>query len=135
MTQPAIPPIRGEFVPTSQAIISEQRTVPAAEMATGFPLGPGIAMMTFRRIAQQAAAVRRFAESQICDHPALGNAVLVASGLAANAVAHSAGRADGSIFCVHVPALVIRIEGTRREHRLVDHPTARQGGGPMFPPP
>lgn len=67
-------------MPTSQAITFEQRALRAVQTASGFPLGPGIAMMTFRGIAQQVAAVRRFVESEIRDHPALYCAVLVASG-------------------------------------------------------
>lgn len=82
-------------MPTSQAITFEQRGLRAAQTAIGFPLGPGIAIMIFRGIAQQVAAVRRFVESEIRDHPALDNAVLMASELAANAIAHSVSGADG----------------------------------------
>lgn len=78
-------------MPTSQAIT-----------AIGLPPWPGIAMMIFRGIAQQVTAVRRFVESEIRDHPALDNAVLVASELAANAIAHSVSGADRGKFCVHV---------------------------------
>lgn len=65
-------------MPTSQAIMFEQEALRAAETAIGFPLGPGIAMMAFCGIAQQVAAVWRFVESEIRDHLALDNAVLVA---------------------------------------------------------
>lgn len=48
------------------------------------------------------AAVRRFVRSQFADHPALDDAVLAASELAANAIAHTRSGRAGGTFTVHL---------------------------------
>ncbi len=53
----------------------------------------------------QVSAVRRFARAELGDHPALDEAVLVASELATNAITHSASGHDGGMFMVHLTAI------------------------------
>ncbi len=53
----------------------------------------------------QVSAVRRFARAELGDHPAVDEAVLVASELATNAITHSASGHDGGMFMVHLTAI------------------------------
>lgn len=75
---------------------------PSADDFWYHPEGPS---RIFRGTMDQVAAVRQFVRSQIGDHPALSDAVLAASELAANAVAHTASGADGGLFIVHLAAV------------------------------
>src|SRR5258708_5401036 len=50
----------------------------------------------------QVAKVRRFLRSQLAGHPALDDAILAASELASNAIAHSASGHQGGMFAVHL---------------------------------
>ncbi len=56
----------------------------------------------FRATADQVRAVRTFVKARLAGHPALEDAVLVASELAANTVAHSASGHHGGLFLVHL---------------------------------
>jgi anti-sigma regulatory factor (Ser/Thr protein kinase) len=67
---------------------------------TGNPCNP--ASQTFPGTNDQLAAVRRFVRSQLADHPALDDAVLTASELAANAIAHTRSGHAGGTFTVHL---------------------------------
>jgi anti-sigma regulatory factor (Ser/Thr protein kinase) len=53
----------------------------------------------------QVAAVRRFVRAQLGAHPALDDSVLVASELAANAIAHTASGLTGGAFVVRIASL------------------------------
>lgn len=55
--------------------------------------------------AGQVRLVRQFVRAQLAGHPACDDAVMVASELASNAVAHSASRAAGGRFVVHATLL------------------------------
>jgi serine/threonine-protein kinase RsbW len=57
---------------------------------------------TFRGTSDQIAAVRCFVRSAFGNHLACDDAVLVASELAANAVAHTASGDEGGTFTVHL---------------------------------
>jgi serine/threonine-protein kinase RsbW len=57
---------------------------------------------TFRGTSDQIAAVRCFVRSAFGNHLASDDAVLVASELAANAVAHTASGDEGGTFTVHL---------------------------------
>jgi hypothetical protein len=59
----------------------------------------------FPGTADQLSAVRRFVRAQLGDHPALGDAVQAASGLAARAITQTASGNPGGLFLVHVTAL------------------------------
>lgn len=83
----------------------------------------------FRGTMDQVAAVRQFVRSEIGDHPARSDAVLAASELAANAIAHTASGADGGLFIVHLAAVsagtiavLVTEQGGQAE------PQARQAG-------
>jgi anti-sigma regulatory factor (Ser/Thr protein kinase) len=65
--------------------------------ATGSRLFPGT--------ADQVGAVRDFARTRLAGHAASADAVLVASELAANAVAHSDSRLQGGLFMAHLSVL------------------------------
>ena len=67
---------------------------------TGDPCNP--VSRTFTGTNDQVAAVRRFVRSQLADHPALDDAVLAASELAANAIAHTRSGCAGGTFAVHI---------------------------------
>jgi serine/threonine-protein kinase RsbW len=67
---------------------------------TGDPCNP--VTRTFPGTSDQLAAVRRFVRSQFADHPALDDAVLAASELAANAIAHTRSGRAGGTFTVHL---------------------------------
>jgi serine/threonine-protein kinase RsbW len=56
----------------------------------------------FRARADQVRRVREFVRAALASHPATDDAVLVASELAANSVAHSRSGRDGGIFVVHL---------------------------------
>lgn len=55
--------------------------------------------------AQQVSQVRQFVRSELAGHPALSDAVVVASELAANAVAHTASGSDDGLFLVSLARL------------------------------
>jgi serine/threonine-protein kinase RsbW len=55
----------------------------------------------FRARADQVRKVREFVRAVLAGHPAADDAVLIASELAANSVAHSRSGRDGGIFVVH----------------------------------
>jgi hypothetical protein len=59
----------------------------------------------FAGTRDQVSAVRRFARSELGDHRAVDEAVLVASELATNAITHSASGHDGGMFMVHLTAI------------------------------
>lgn len=59
----------------------------------------------FAGTGDQVSAVRRFARAELGDHPAVDEAVLVASELATNAITHSASGHDGGMFIVHLTAI------------------------------
>jgi serine/threonine-protein kinase RsbW len=50
----------------------------------------------------QVTKVRRYLQSQLAGHPALDDAILAASELASNAIAHSASGHQGGMFAVHL---------------------------------
>ena len=56
----------------------------------------------FLGTGDQLAAVRRFVRSEFGGHPALDDAVLAASELAANALAHTRSGREGGTFTVHL---------------------------------
>jgi serine/threonine-protein kinase RsbW len=60
------------------------------------------ASQTFPGTSDQLAAVRRLVRSAFAGHPALDDAVLVASELASNAIAHTRSGRDGGTFTVHL---------------------------------
>jgi anti-sigma regulatory factor (Ser/Thr protein kinase) len=69
----------------------------------GFASDPACpASRTFPGTSDQLAAVRRFVRSEFAGHPALDDSVLVASELAANAIAHTRSGHDGGTFTVHL---------------------------------
>lgn len=57
---------------------------------------------TFGARADQVRAVRQFVRAGLAGHPAADAAVLVASELATNSVAHSGSARDGGVFVVHL---------------------------------
>src|SRR5580658_1081583 len=69
------------------------------------PANPGNPSRVFRATADQVRAVRTFVKATLAGHPALDDAVLVASELAANSVAHSASGRDGGLFVVHLAGI------------------------------
>jgi anti-sigma regulatory factor (Ser/Thr protein kinase) len=73
----------------------------------GWPLPGGQAcpVRVFGGTAGQVRLVRQFVRAQLAGHPACDDAVMVASELASNAVAHSASRAAGGRFVVHATLL------------------------------
>jgi serine/threonine-protein kinase RsbW len=65
--------------------------------------GPGgSASWVFLGRGEQVRAVRAFARSVLAGHPAVDDAVMVASELGANAVTHSASGRHGGLFMVHL---------------------------------
>jgi anti-sigma regulatory factor (Ser/Thr protein kinase) len=56
----------------------------------------------FPGTADQVAAVRRYVRAEFIVHPALDDAILVASELASNAIAHTASGNQGGNFAVHL---------------------------------
>jgi hypothetical protein len=66
--------------------------------------GAGQSQM-FRAVPGQMRAVRDFVRLALAGHPATDDAVVVASELAANSVAHSGSRRAGGMFTVHVVTL------------------------------
>jgi serine/threonine-protein kinase RsbW len=84
---------------------------------------------TFRGTADQVGAVREFVRAEFPDHPALDDAVLVASELAANSVVHSMSGLPGGAFIVdlanvsdgHIAVLIT-------EQRSAEIPAAREAG-------
>jgi hypothetical protein len=67
-----------------------------------WPLRDGGPSRIFRGTNDQVAEVRGFVQSQIPGHPALSDAVLAASELAANAIAHTSSGDENGMFLVHV---------------------------------
>lgn len=70
--------------------------------------GASGAWQFFRGTADQVADVRRFVRSTCGDHASCDDAVLIASELAANAVAHSQSGRRGGVFGVHLAVLNAR---------------------------
>lgn len=66
------------------------------------------ASRTFPGTSDQLAAVRRFVRSTFAGHPALDDAVLATSELAANAISHTRSGAEGGTFTVHLGAMSAR---------------------------
>jgi anti-sigma regulatory factor (Ser/Thr protein kinase) len=59
----------------------------------------------FAGTRDQVCMVRRFARAELDNHPAVDEAVLVASELATNAITHSASGHHGGMFMVHLTAI------------------------------
>ncbi len=86
--------------------------------APGMPAGSSSRI--FRGTGEQVRAVRAFARSVLAGHPACDDAVLVASELASNAVAHSASGTQGGLFAVRVA----RVTGTHAAVLVTDQGAA-----------
>jgi anti-sigma regulatory factor (Ser/Thr protein kinase) len=69
------------------------------------PGGPTVPLRVFGGTADQVRVVRQFVRGQLAGHPACDDAVVVASELGSNAVAHSASRLAGGRFVVHAARL------------------------------
>jgi anti-sigma regulatory factor (Ser/Thr protein kinase) len=69
------------------------------------PGGQGCPVRAFGGTAGQVRLVREFVRGQLAGHSARDDAVTVASELASNSIAHSASRAAGGRFVVHVAVL------------------------------
>jgi anti-sigma regulatory factor (Ser/Thr protein kinase) len=81
------------------------------QLARGGVCPPGFtgSLRAFPGVPDQVAVVRRFVRSECGDHPASGDTALVASELAANAIAHSRS-GDVGVFIVHLcPVSALRI--------------------------
>lgn len=89
----------------------------------GDPCNP--VSQTFPGTNDQVAAVRRFVRSQFAEHPALDDAVLATSELAANAIAHARSGHTGGTFTVHLGVM---------SHKSVCILVADEGG-PTIPDP
>jgi anti-sigma regulatory factor (Ser/Thr protein kinase) len=76
-----------------------------ADAADGFLFDSDGPSRIFRGTADQVAAVRQFVRAEAGEHAALDDAVLVASELAANAIAHTASGRDCGLFMVHLTAV------------------------------
>lgn len=74
----------------------------------GFLAGASGAWRVFEGTNDQVAVARRFVRSACGDHAACDDAVLVASELATNAIAHSRSGRRGSAFSVHIAVLSAR---------------------------
>jgi anti-sigma regulatory factor (Ser/Thr protein kinase) len=79
--------------------------LPAVAADGGRLDGASGAWQTFAGTVDQVAAVRRFVRSTCGDHSARDDAVLVASELSANAIAHSRSGQRGGMFGVHLAVL------------------------------
>lgn len=97
------------------------------------PSGP---LRVFRGTADQVAAVGRFARAQANDHPAATDAVLVASQLAASAIARSAADPEPGLFLVHVTAVspdhiavLVTSHGSDHDPRSPHAATTQAGSG------
>jgi|HubBroStandDraft_1064217.scaffolds.fasta_scaffold160217_2 serine/threonine-protein kinase RsbW len=79
----------------------------ASWLASKCDFMPGVVheARVFVGTADQVAAVRGFVRALLGGHPALDDAVLVASELAANAIAHTASGHAGGAFGVHLARL------------------------------
>lgn len=73
---------------------------------TGDPTNPSSRI--FPGKSDQLAAVRRFVRSEFARHPALDDAVIAASELAANAIQHTASGHDAGSFIVHLGTMSSR---------------------------
>jgi serine/threonine-protein kinase RsbW len=82
--------------------------LPVVTASGGCLDGASGAWQIFRGTADQVAAVRRFVRSTFDDHLSRDDAVLVASELAANAIAHSQSGQRGGAFGVHLAVLNAR---------------------------
>ncbi len=97
-----------------------------AAWACGLPCGPaGSTSRVFRGRAGQVRAVRAFTRSVLAGHPAVDDAVMVASELAANAVQHTASGRHGGLFIVHLArisathaAVLVTDQGAAGEPRI-----------------
>jgi anti-sigma regulatory factor (Ser/Thr protein kinase) len=79
--------------------------LPVVTASGGCLDGASGAWQIFRGTADQVAAVRRFVRSTFGDHASRDDAVLIASELAANAIAHSQSGQRGGAFGVHLAVL------------------------------
>jgi serine/threonine-protein kinase RsbW len=99
----------------------------AADCALGCG-GAGRSRM-FAAVPGQVRAVRDFVRLGLAGHPAAGDAVAVASELAANSVAHGGSGRSGGMFTVHVAAVNDRAAGlVLTELRGDDVPEVRDAG-------
>jgi hypothetical protein len=93
------------------------------------PADPAHSSRLFRATSDQVRVVRAFVRARLAGHPARDDAVLVASELAANSVAHSASGRDGGLFLVQVA----EVSATHAavlicERRGAGRPAARNAG-------
>ncbi|HVB44700.1 MAG TPA: ATP-binding protein [Streptosporangiaceae bacterium] len=101
----------------------------AAALMAGCPASdrPASQSRVFEGTSDQVRAVRQFIRTALPAHPALDDAVLVASELAANAVGHTASGNPGGFFLVHVTvvspqaiAVLVTDQGSGQDPRPQD---------------
>jgi serine/threonine-protein kinase RsbW len=100
------------------------------------PGGQACPMRVFPATASRVRSVRQFVRDLLAGHPACDDAVLVASELASNAIAHSASRKAGGRFVVHAAALrsgnagvIVTDEGGTLRLPICTDPDAESGRG------